>query len=115
LDVLVAWSGLVVSPFVGLIRDANLIRPNPEEVASVFMVDIDTLLSMKPDVHEVPLVPQPSDDFPYHLIPRGRNYGWRTMKTTQLFYQCEGRVIWGLTARILHHFLELVRQGGVSQ
>ena len=57
------------------------------------------------DASEIP----PTYGAPFDLIIGGENYNWQVRHMEEYFYQYEGRVIWGLTARILSHFLELVR------
>lgn len=100
----------IVHPFVGRIDGFANIRPNPDEVASVFCVPLAFLRSTSPELHYVDLKMIPPEDFPFHLIPNGRNYKWRTGKVPEYFYFYEDRTIWGLTARILHHFLDVTKQ-----
>ena len=96
-------------PFVGRLLKPKKINPHPEEVDSIFMISLDELLMIKPLEHVVKFVPTPEDDFPFDLIPNGRDYRWFPRKVMQYFYLYEDKVIWGLTAQILHHFLEIVR------
>ena len=111
LDVFAAYSGLLVFPYVGLLLDYPHLHPNCSEVNAVFAVELSRLLASQPEVYRVPLRPNPPDDFPYHRIPNGRDYAWRTMESETWFYEFDGRIIWGLTARILSHFLEVVHSG----
>lgn len=99
----------IVYPFAGRIIGYDKIRPNPDEVASVFCVPLAYLLSYTPELHFVELRVTPPEHFPFERIPNGRDYKWRTGKIPEYFYEYEGRTIWGLTARILHHFLELAK------
>ncbi|MFC4766793.1 NUDIX hydrolase [Effusibacillus consociatus] len=99
----------IVHPFVGRIADFAKIRPNPDEVASVFCVPLAYLRKATPGLHYVDLKVIPPEDFPFDQIPNGRNYKWRTGKIPEYFYYYEDRIIWGLTARILHHFLEMTK------
>jgi coenzyme A diphosphatase NUDT7 len=108
LDVLVMPSRMIVYPFVGLLARPELIQPNPQEVDEIFTVELDRLLSIQPACYEVTIKMEPEPDFPFHLIPHGENYAWGTGKVPQLFYEVDGRIIWGLTARILSHFLTVV-------
>lgn len=108
LDVLVGAFPMMIAPFVGRIP-YDAVAPNPDEVAEVFVVPLRHLYAMKPERFDVPVRAQPTDEFPFHLIPGGRQYQWRTYILPEYFYIYEGKVIWGLTARILHHFLELTR------
>jgi coenzyme A diphosphatase NUDT7 len=108
LDTLVMPSQLCIYSFVGLIREPEIICPNPDEVEEFFLLPLERLLGTRPAVYHASLKIQPGEDYPYHLIPNGTDYPWRTGKVSHLFYQVDDRVIWGLTARILEHFLELI-------
>lgn len=99
----------IVFPFVGRIKQPELIRPNPDEVANVFCVSLKHFQEASPELYLVNLRMEPPDHFPFDLIPDGRHYKWRGGQIPEYFYEYEGRVIWGLTARILHHFLTLIR------
>jgi coenzyme A diphosphatase NUDT7 len=110
LDLFVAHSGLIVYPFVGKLLTYPRLDPNPGEVAEVFTVGLEQLLAMQPASHKVNLRPEPAPDFPFHWIPGGKDYPWRMGVSEQFFYPANGRIIWGMTARILHHFLEIAGQ-----
>lgn len=103
----------IVFPFVGRIKQPELIRPNPDEVADVFKVPLKHLQTTRPELYLVDLHMEPPDHFPFDLIPDGRQYKWRGGQIPEYFYEYEGRVIWGLTARILHHFLKLIGDDGL--
>ena len=49
-----------------------------------------------------------AEGFPFELIEGGKDYPWLNPRTEMYFYEYEGEIIWGLTARILHAFLEQV-------
>lgn len=98
-----------VYPFAGRLLFPDRIQVNPDEVEEIFTVPLNYLLEKEPIVHYVDLLPTPAADFPYEWIQGGVGYQWRPRKTPQLFYLYEDRVIWGLTAQILHHFLQLIR------
>lgn len=109
LDVLVGFGQLMVHPFAGVIAEGTTLDPNPAEVAEVFTVSLHRLLCATPDIYDMTFTHTPGEDFPYHLVPNGRQYRWRQGRVPQLFYEFDGYVIWGLTARILAHFLDLIR------
>lgn len=110
LDMLVTPSQLVIHPFVGLLHGFENINPNPKEVEEVFTIPLERLLPLNPLYHKVKIKIEPPEDFPFEKIPFGRNYPWRQATWPELFYEVEGRIIWGMTARLLHHFLEIVRE-----
>jgi coenzyme A diphosphatase NUDT7 len=109
LDILSAWNGMFVHPFVACVADGAALRPNPAEVDEVIFIPVTALLAHEPRRAELTFSPQFSPDFPFHLVPGGRNYPWRTPRVIQWFYELNGVVIWGLTGRILHDFLERIR------
>lgn len=104
-------SGIMIHAFVGFLNTSDFTL-SEDEVASTFTVPLHFLLNTSPDIHRVELVPNVGEDFPYHLIPLGRNYKWQSRHIDEYFYQYDDKVIWGLTARILHHFLEMIKFGG---
>lgn len=109
LDYLVSPFGMLIYPYVGLIKSPERIKPNPSEVEETFTVPLSFFLNNKPQIHHVNVKMQPEEDFPYHLIIGGRDYNWRTRKFEEYFYIYEDKVIWGLTAKILSHFVEMVK------
>jgi peroxisomal coenzyme A diphosphatase NUDT7 len=99
----------IVYPYLCTISGQTKLSPDPNEVAEIFTVPLDVLLGQEPELHEVPIRMEPREDFPFHLIPNGKNYKWRKALVLEYFYFYEDKVIWGLTARILREFLESVR------
>lgn len=110
LDYIVSESGRIVYPFIGRIADLDKISPNTSEVDEIFTVPLNYFLTKKPEKYKIDLQVIPEADFPYELIHGGENYKWRMQQTDELFYQYEGKTIWGLTAKILTHFIELVKK-----
>lgn len=110
LDTLFSHSQLTIYTFVGLITEPKAITPSPSEVASVFTIDVDHLLTMEPERYDVPLKPILPENYPLDRIPDGENYRWRESTISHYFYQYGDITIWGLTARILNHFVEIIRE-----
>ncbi|MDI3258036.1 MAG: CoA pyrophosphatase [Kyrpidia sp.] len=110
LDVLVNPWRTVVYPYVCRI-DPGPIHPNADEVETVFCAPLEYFRHHPPDVHHVRLDVHPEENFPFDRIPGGRKYPWSQARAPEYFYSYEGRVIWGLTARILKHFLDLLAAG----
>ena len=81
-----------------------------EEVAEVFRVPLSYFVDTEPEIHEIGWKPVFSEDFPLDKIYGGRNYVWRERRDRQRFYEYDGHVIWGITARIMHAFSEICRQ-----
>ena len=97
----------IIYPYAGILSDYQGTF-SEAEVEEVFRVPLNFFRETVPDKYMVEAMAQPGEDFPYELIQGGRNYKWRVMKTEELFYQYEGHVIWGLTARMIHAFCQLL-------
>ncbi|MEA2339856.1 MAG: hypothetical protein QOE82_3863 [Thermoanaerobaculia bacterium] len=88
LDDLVTHSGFLVAPFVGVIDQRIDYVLQSSEVEEVFEVPIEALLT--PEQPEV-----------LYVAFRGKKY-------PAYFYRHERHEIWGLTGRIVKHFLDFV-------
>lgn len=88
LDDLVTNSGFLVAPFVGIIDERVDYVLQASEVEEVFEVPIEALLN--PGQPEV------------------RYVAFRSKRYPAYFYRHEQHEIWGLTGRMLKHFLDFV-------
>lgn len=109
LDYIVSPFGMIVYSFAGIIDSKAQFQPNPPEVDSLFTVPLSFFLEKDPKVYRINFDIQPEESFPYDLIAGGENYDWRTRQVDEYFYIYEDKVIWGLTAKILMHFMEIIR------
>ncbi|WP_399630168.1 NUDIX hydrolase [Sporosarcina sp. SG10008] len=106
----IASSSFVIYPFVGTIDYNQIIHSyNKEEVEEVFTIPVKWLLNYKPYMHVVSVEPVPSLNFPYEKIMNGTQYQWRARSMEEWFFDYENYTIWGLTARILKHFIEIIK------
>lgn len=87
LDPFVSKYGLMVTPFVGIVDTRALIKPNPDEIASVFEV---------PMTYFEQTSPVRIDEVSRH----GEDYTIRV-------FEYDGYEIWGLTALIVEEFLRV--------
>lgn len=110
LDHLITPFQTVIYPYVGKIDEHVQLHPNLGEVKEVFHVPLSFLLETKPEYHEIDLQARPQEDFPFEHIVNGKNYTWNKGKLPEYFYFYEKKVVWGLTARILHHFINLLKK-----
>ncbi|MEH7110459.1 NUDIX hydrolase [Bacillus sp. JJ1764] len=109
LDYMVSPFGMIVYPFAGFISEHAQIKLNPAEVGEVFSVPLSFFFEKEPEIYQIELKMEPEENFPFDLIVGGENYNWRTRGMKEYFYLYEDKTIWGLTARILSHFIELIR------
>jgi 8-oxo-dGTP pyrophosphatase MutT (NUDIX family) len=108
LDIMVTPFNAIIYSYVGYIKDFIKIQPNYNEVEEVFYVPINFLLKNEPIYKILSIKIDVPEDFPFELIPHGKNYPFRQATYPQHFYIWKERVIWGMTARILNHFLNLI-------
>lgn len=107
----IASPTFVVYPFVVKIEDPQALTAfNKDEVEEVFTVPVKWLLTHQPELHLVDVQPKPDTDFPYEKIARGTDYEWQARAFEEWFYNYEIYTIWGLTARILKHFIETIEE-----
>jgi len=110
LQEVVSQLGVRLYPFVGYITESHHMNPSPDEVSEVFTVPLDFLLASDPIIGHMERCTRPLADFPFALLG-GYSDGWKRRKNYQvLFYQYGQHVIWGLTAQVLHNFLEIYRE-----
>ncbi|NLV17610.1 MAG: CoA pyrophosphatase [Syntrophomonadaceae bacterium] len=109
LDIMLTPFNLLIYPFVCEISEKAIITPNTSEVQSVLYTPLDYLLDYEPLVNQVGVKMVIPADYPYDLIPHGRDYPWKDGSYDQYFYLWQDHTIWGLTARILNHFLTLLK------
>jgi peroxisomal coenzyme A diphosphatase NUDT7 len=106
----IASPAFVVYPFMAIIDYSQIIDSyNKEEVEEVFTIPVKWLLNYKPYMHLVSVEPTPSPDFPFEKIMNGAQYQWRTQSIEEWFFDYGKYTIWGLTARILKHFIEIIK------
>ncbi|RYL88930.1 CoA pyrophosphatase [Sporolactobacillus sp. THM7-4] len=104
----VATPDLFIYPFAGVIDADTKLCPNPEEVSELFTVPLPWLMKQSPEKFTLRLSADADQDFPFERIVSGKNYPFRNREVIEPFYDYRGRTIWGLTARILEHFVSLM-------
>jgi peroxisomal coenzyme A diphosphatase NUDT7 len=107
----IASSSFVIYPFVAAMEYNPMIHTyNKEEVEEVFTVPVQWLLQYEPYMHRVSVEFVPPSDFPFDKIMNGTQYRWRSRSMEEWFYDYENYTIWGMTARILKHFIESMKR-----
>lgn len=98
-------AGYPIWPFFGLLNDYKGTF-STDEVDHIFTVPFQWFLDNDPDRYVTKFVTVTPDDFPYDLIPGGRNYNWKPRKYDVYFYRHRPEIIWGITAKILKHTID---------
>lgn len=110
MDFLHTYSNFTLYSLLGVI-DYGVISGmavNPGEVKEVFLVPVSFFAENDPEIYCFDVLPNVGPDFPYEKINLGNGYNWRKGKSTVPIYRYGDRVIWGMTARITNHLIELV-------
>ncbi|GAA0076436.1 CoA pyrophosphatase [Clostridium sp. CTA-5] len=106
LDTVVRYDGMIIHPFLSIVKDIQSININKYEVDHVFYIPVDYFFNNKPLETIGKLIVERGDDFPYDLIVNGENYKFKEGQYRYLFYKYKDYVIWGITAGILKNFLD---------
>ncbi len=107
-----AYSNFTMYSFLGQIDEAAVDNANisKDEVKELFTVPLDYLIGHEPYVYSYELRPDVREDFPYKKFGIKEDYDWRTGTSVVPFYTYDDRVIWGLTARLTHDFVNLIKE-----
>ena len=105
---MVYGANMMIHPYVCQLKDYEGAF-NKDEVSEVFCVPISFFRETTPEIHEVKWRVELGEDFPFEKIHGGRDYSWRERKDRILFYEYEGHVIWGMTAKLIKAFVDLTR------
>ena len=107
LDYFLSPTGMRIDAYLGELVNYNG-QFSTDEVAEVFTVPLEFFQSTSPKQYFNHIELQPEENFPFDKIPSGKDYPWAKGKYEVLFYEYDGHVIWGITARILYHNLDLM-------
>ena len=83
---------------------------NSDEVSEIFYVPLRYFIEIEPDVYVNTVKTIPPENFPYDLIPGGRDYHWYNVYKKIYFYNyASDKIIWGLTAYIMQSVADILR------
>ncbi|SKA97680.1 ADP-ribose pyrophosphatase YjhB, NUDIX family [Caloramator quimbayensis] len=107
-DTAVTHYGKVIYTFIARIKDANKINFSKDEVEKIIFIPLDFFIKTKPQVMKIKTTTNPLEEFPYDIGVTSKNYKWESTKLNVYFYKYENYVIWGLTAKIIHSFIDRI-------
>ena len=98
---------LVIDSFLGVVHDyrGSFLA---EEVSRVFTVPLKRLLEKEAEIYEGEAGLRLGDDFPWELIPGGRNYPFIRVPRRFYFFR-EEEVIWGITGELLYQAIRVLK------
>lgn len=108
LDYFLSPAGLRIDAYLGELKDYNG-QYSKDEVAEIFTVPLDFFQNTQPERYFNKVQMTPEKEFPFDKIPGGKHYPWARGKYEVLFYEYDGHIIWGLTAKILYYNLKIIQ------
>lgn len=109
LDHLHTYSNFTLFSMLGVIdyEVVSKLSVNNDEVKEIFLVPVSFFVENEPEVYYYDVIPNIGPDFPYERINQHSGYNWRKGTSNVPIYRYEDKVIWGLTALITRHLIEL--------
>lgn len=101
----------VIHCFVGVIdKPFDSIQFSKAEVASIFTIPLSYFLENRPTYYVSDYQLNHPEDFPFDRIPNGKNYQFKTGQYLIPFYDLNGHSLWGFTANLTDHFVEILEE-----
>lgn len=102
---------VVIRAFVGELKKTRVkdIQFN-KEVEEVYTVPLDYFLTHEPVYYTANVKLEHEKDFPFELIPGGKEYKWKQGKHAVPFYTLSNHTIWGFTANLTDRFTRLLKE-----
>ena len=107
LDTLQSHANLSIYCYLGIINTCQF-NINKAEVAEIFTVPLSFFVENEPEIEWVDVVQIPPEDFPYEKVNSPKAYEWRSGKVDIHIYMHGEYPIWGLTARMMYNFIEIL-------
>lgn len=106
-DFIASVGGFLLHPVLGQVKSLSGLLPSKAEVAETFVVPLDFFRHTPPQWGRYTLEPKAAD-FPYDAIGYPQGYGFQGGEVRTPIWHYESHIIWGLTARMVGHVLDLV-------
>lgn len=107
MDYFISPYGSIMYPHIALLKSKD-IKPNASEVDHIFKVPLSYFKEVEPKCYPMNIGPRFTEDFPFHLIKKGKEYNFSNGILNQFFYEYEDYVIWGFTALIIKSFMDIL-------
>ena len=106
-DIFISPYSSIVHSFIGRVNNPKF-NINKDEVDEVVYVPLKFLIENEPELHYMNINPIPDNDFPFDKIVNGKNYKFASGRVPQYFYNYKDVNIWGITARIIKNFIDIL-------
>ena len=108
MDYFISPYGSIMYPHIALLKSRD-IKPNTSEVDHIFKVPLSYFMETEPKCYPMNIGPRFTEDFPFHLIKKGKDYKFSNGTLNQFFYEYGEYVIWGFTALIIKAFVDILK------
>lgn len=81
-----------------------------KEVQEIFTVPLQYFMDNRPTYYSSTVKLEHPDDFPFELIPNGRDYKFRIGIHSVPFYHLKSNRLWGFTANLTDRFVSILEQ-----
>ncbi len=112
-DVYISPFNIMIYPFIGKLNE-YMDTFSPEEVEETIKIPLSFFRNRRPERYQSKLMHQLPEDFPYELVPGGKDYPWASGAYDIFFYRYEQCIIWGMTAHILASAINLIDEYGLA-
>lgn len=101
-----------IIPVVGYAKniDISSLKISFDEVEEVFTVPLEFFLNNEPKVHSINYQAEFDEQFPFDKIYKGKNYNWKPRREKIYFYYYKDYNIWGITAKIINQFINILKR-----
>jgi 8-oxo-dGTP pyrophosphatase MutT (NUDIX family) len=100
-----------IIPVVGYTSNINIknLNINFDEVEEIFLVPLNFFIENNPQIFNVKYTPEFDSAFPFEKIMNGKNYKWRERSENIFFYYYKDYNVWGITAKIINGFINILK------
>lgn len=110
LDLLITQHNKIIYSYVFHLDEKTEIQPSENEVDHVFFVPLSFFIHNKPISKAIKILSEPLDELPYSNLTGAMEYKWIEGRGNIYLYKFENYVIWGLTAKIMKHFIDMINK-----
>lgn len=111
-NILHGYANYTLYTYLGVISYDSYCRAklSPDEVEEIFLVPLSKFKETKPMIFDEHIRTEIDKAFPYEMVGIEKDYKWRVGEWSIPIYDIDGRIIWGLTARITGNLIETLEE-----
>jgi 8-oxo-dGTP pyrophosphatase MutT (NUDIX family) len=115
-DFIVTAFGAFVMPYIGEVKESAVKNLNlsRDEVEKAIFVPLKFFMDTAPEKYSVEMKYNFPSDFPFEKIYGGKNYRWADVLLDEYFYEYNGDVIWGITARMIKNLCNIIKSANIK-